>query len=303
MITFIKKLSPFLLVAILTHGIAGFFMNGDTDTNYLRFTPIANSGLIIGTSRAAQAICPDDITIHPNLFNACFSMNASPYGPIYSDYIKKIIDTTQLEQLFILSVDPWALSSNFDSIVGSEKFTEENWMVSKTKYIMYPNFEFIIDQYGYGWGKIILEHYRPTSGMFLHNNGWLEVDRIYNEQKANQRRAGKLKNYSKELKANRQPSIQRLSAFIDLVKWLKNFGNIVIVRIPVHPEFYELEYRFWPSFNTVIDSVCQAQNIHYWHPDHLNTELPFNDGHHMNRSGSHRFSGFLNVYIDSILHN
>ena len=61
---FAIKLLVFVVFAGLTHLIAGYHMNGHTDTNYLRFTPSGNKGLIMGNSRAAQAICPDDLSAH-----------------------------------------------------------------------------------------------------------------------------------------------------------------------------------------------------------------------------------------------
>lgn len=300
---FLYKLLVFGSIALLTHVIAGYHMNGDTDTNYLRFTPSNNTGLILGNSRAAQAICPDDITIHKGLFNAGFSLTTSPYGEVYASYLKSQLNENGGEQLFIFCVDPWSLSAAKDSVTGAEIFSEETKFVSSTATISNPNWEFIIEQYAYGWGNIIREHYRPTSGMFLHNNGWLEVKRDYDEKRSAARRAEKLKGYKKEVFVSNHPSVVRKATLKGLIKDMKSRGNVLMVRIPIHPDFFEMEQAFWPSFESEMIEIAAEEGIAFWSPKELNEQLTFNDGHHMNYKSSHRFSELLNNQIQSIKWN
>jgi hypothetical protein len=49
--------------------------------------------------------------------------------------------------------------------------------------------------------------------------------------------------------------------------------------------------------------LAQEEGVIFWSPKELNTELPFNDGHHMNIKGSHRFSGLLNQKIVALKGN
>jgi hypothetical protein len=291
---FLRKLLIFGTMALVSHIIAGYHMNGNTDTNYLRFTPQDNSGIIMGTSRAAQAICPEDILFHPGMFNAGFSMYTSPYGEVYFDYIKKQLNKEDRDQMFIFCVDPWALSSPIDSQTGVEILGEKNKMVGTTQTIGYPNWEFIIDQYSYGWGNIIKEHYRPTTGMYLHQDGWLEVNRPFDAHRSDQRRANKIRGYQKEVFVTHHPSNYRKLYLRQMIRGVKGLGKVLLVRIPVHPEFFELEETFWPSFEREMEQLAIEEAVTFWSPKELNDQLPFNDGHHMNREGSHRFSQLLN---------
>jgi hypothetical protein len=300
---FLYKLLVFGAIALLTHVIAGYHMNGDTDTNYLRFTPSNNTGFITGNSRAAQAICPDDITSHEGLFNAGFSLITSPYGEVYTDYLKRQLNDKKREQLFIFCVDPWSLSTSNDSVTGSEIFSEETKVVSSTATITNPNWEFMIEQYAEGWGNIILEHYRPTSGMFLHSNGWLEVKRDYDEKRSAARRAEKLKVYKREAFVSNHPSVMRKASLIGLIKDMKSRGRVMMVRIPVHPDFFEMEQAFWPSFESEMIEIAAGQGIVFWSPKELNEQLTYNDGHHMNYQSSHRFSQLLNQKIIALKGN
>jgi hypothetical protein len=45
---FLNKLLLFGGFAFITHVIAGYHMNGNTDTNYFRFTTSKNTGMILG---------------------------------------------------------------------------------------------------------------------------------------------------------------------------------------------------------------------------------------------------------------
>ncbi len=300
---FLSKLLLFGGFAFITHVIAGYHMNGNTDTNYLRFTPSKNTGMILGNSRAAQAISPDDLKAHLGLFNAAFALNTSPYGEVYHRYIKKQLNEEARDQVFVFCVDPWSLSSPFDPQTGQEGMVEESKFIATTSSIADPNWEFMIEQYAYGWGNIIREHYRPTSGMFLHTNGWLEVNRVYDAVRAEKRRANKLKGYKAEVFVSNRPSDYRKKELRKMLQEMKGYGKVMMVRLPIHPDFFEMEQAFWPSFENEMEQLAQEEGVIFWSPKEMNTELPFNDGHHMNIKGSHRFGEILNQRIVALKHN
>ncbi len=297
---FLHKLLFFGAFAFITHVIAGYHMNGNTDTNYLRFTPSNNTGMILGNSRAAQAISPDDLKAHLGLFNAAFALNTSPYGEVYHRYIKKQLNEEARDQVFVFCVDPWSLSSPFDPQTGREGMVEESKFLATTTTIADPNWEFMIEQYAYGWGNIIREHYRPTSGMFLHSNGWLEVNREYDATRAEKRRANKLKGYKAEVFVSNRPSDYRKKELRKMLQEMKGYGKVMMVRLPVHPDFFEMEQAFWPSFESEMNEIAAQEGITFWSPKELNEQLTFNDGHHMNYKSSHRFSGLLNEKIAAL---
>lgn len=297
---FLVKLFAFGFFALVTHVIAGYYMNGHTDTNYLRFTPNMNAGLIVGNSRAAQAICPYDIGSHAGLFNASFSLQTSPYGEAYYTYLMKQLNQKDEGQFFVVCVDPWSLSSAMNLETGEDVWIENNKFVATTVTLSDPNWEFIVDQYAYGWGNIILERYRPTSGMYLHKNGWLEVQREYNQARATKRRMDKLGGYKREVFIQNKPSKNRKVWLQKLIREMKSRGKVLMVRIPVHPDFFEMEQTFWPGFEKEMNDMASKEGVVFWSPRALNEELYFNDGHHMNYKSSHRFSQLLNQEIRAV---
>jgi hypothetical protein len=46
-----------------------------------------------------------------------------------------------------------------------------------------------------------------------------------------------------------------------------------------------------------MEQLAKEEGVFFWSPKGLNTELPFNDGHHMNKEGSHRFGRLLNEQL------
>lgn len=295
--SFLIKIAVFGLVAFICHLVAGLFMNGNTDPYYLKFTPHANTGLVVGTSRASQGICPSDLKNHPGLFNAAFTLNTSPFGPRYNRYLDKMMNKVDRNQHFIVCVDPWSLSSVIDSLSGLEKWGEDQNFVAKTNSISNPNWEYLIEQYAFGWGHIIKERWHPTQPMTVHDDGWLEVHKTYDAQVAQRKVRGKMENYKREALPNRHPSQARLQALQTLIERMRPYGQVLLVRIPCDPLFREMEDQFWPTFNTVLEEVAVKNNVTYCHPDSLNTRLPFHDGNHLHHSGAHLFSAFLDTQL------
>ena len=96
---------------------------------YVRFTSPTQHNLIIGTSRAAQGIQPtvlNEIIPNKSFFNYAFTAAQSPFGPVYLKSIQKKIDTTTKNGIFIVTVDPWSISSKSKDPNDSSKFRENN---------------------------------------------------------------------------------------------------------------------------------------------------------------------------------
>ena len=100
---------------ILVYAFLVFTINGYTDdVNYFKFSSPKSSSMILGTSRALQGLVPqaiDSVTGRNDLLNFAFTLGNSPYGKVYLDAIKKKIDRSKKNGIFILAVDPWAISS------------------------------------------------------------------------------------------------------------------------------------------------------------------------------------------------
>ena len=107
-----------LYTAIVGLGMLAVLLlaDGSTDPFYLRFTTPRQAGLIVGTSRPAQALLPARIRTAagqqdnaPALYNFSFTLVHSPFGPTYLEAIRAKMDHDVRDAVHIVSVEPWSI--------------------------------------------------------------------------------------------------------------------------------------------------------------------------------------------------
>ncbi|RZK48424.1 MAG: hypothetical protein EOO59_16825, partial [Hymenobacter sp.] len=97
-------------------GIGLGLRRGYVDAFYARFASPPAGSLVLGTSRAAQAILPSALAARLGRhydgpwLNYAFTLAESPYGPGYLSSIRRKLAAGTTQGLFILAVDPWSLS-------------------------------------------------------------------------------------------------------------------------------------------------------------------------------------------------
>lgn len=153
--------------------------NGYTDPFYVRFTTPKQSSLILGTSRAAQGIQPRILKkeLGKDVSNYAFTLGHSPYGPTYLESIKRKLNDNEKGGIFIITVDPWSVSTKDSNPNDSLNFVEKTLCVGNTKNVhSKPNFEYLYKNLKGKYSDILYYLLYPqSSGMFLHDDGWLEV--------------------------------------------------------------------------------------------------------------------------------
>jgi hypothetical protein len=289
---FILNISIFCLIIIGLHLLFAFFADGSTDTSYLRFTSEKQSCLIIGDSRSSQGIIPDAFdSITPNnekMYNFSFTINNSPFGEVYLNAIKNKLDISSKNSLFIISVTPWALLEDTSVRLEHDKNSilfEMNSFNSK------PNIEYLYKNYKYGWGRIILdriskyilEKYSTKmsningSWSFLHTNGWLEVFTNMNEKHVEINTNKKIQSYINTM-SNKSFSEYRYNYLKETINYLNNFGEVYIVRLPVHYSLLEIENDINPNFDDLINKI---NNVKYINLKNESKLYKYTDGNHL----------------------
>src|SRR5690242_1824024 len=116
---FLIRVGLTLLLVVLLHAATLLlFGNGKADGFYLRFVASPPSSMILGNSRAAQAIVPSlldsiirrTVPAHKATLNYSFTLSTSPYGYYYFESVRRKIADNATDGLFILAVDPWSIS-------------------------------------------------------------------------------------------------------------------------------------------------------------------------------------------------
>jgi hypothetical protein len=304
---FLKNILIVFLCVVFVHIILGVFADGSTDNFYLRFTSSKQNSLIIGTSRSAQGIHPNIIDSVLNLrdinsiYNYSFSINNSSYGKEYYYAIKNKINESAKNGLFIITVDPWAISS--DTTLHDNEIDIESIFHSMKYYNSCPNYEYLIKNYKKGWGNILLKRIESNilfrnrysfgkingSFTYLRKDGLLEVftsmDSVYvrnNIQK-------KISHYNRSMSKNKFSEF-RFSYLRKTIQLLKNHGEVYLVRIPVHTSLLKIENSFDPKFDERIINLAKSTHVEYLNFAVDASQYSYTDGNHLYIKDANKYS-------------
>jgi hypothetical protein len=285
---FLFKLSVALMLALALHIVAGFFAGGKTDEYYLRFTGHQQNSLVIGSSRAAQAMVPsvfeqykDQLNYEGPMYNFAFTALSSPYGELYLQKIKEKLNPSVSNGLFILAVEPYS--------IAIQKTEDKNFKLPETKNVLSktqdvnctPNYEYLIRNYNKGWGHLFLEHLGLTTNeMVLQPDGWLEVIVPMDSVSIAKRTKGKVKNHQGSI-GEYELSPMRVEYLEKTISFLQKHGKVYVVRLPISKAIYDIEKQILPEFDQVIQGVVSKMNVPYNDLNGASALFQYKDGHHI----------------------
>ncbi|MEX0996454.1 MAG: hypothetical protein WDZ45_05365 [Flavobacteriaceae bacterium] len=266
----------------------GFFAllataDGATDPFYLRFTTPQKSNLILGTSRAAQGLQPSVFkkNFEKEFFNYAFTLPHSPFGETYLNSIKMKLDTTVRDGIFIVTVDPWSIASSGENPNDPLLFQERHLCLGTTSNVnTKPNFEYLIENFKGKYYKL----FKPKSeDMFLHKDGWLEVNHQINSIDRLKYIELRVAEYKKEKLPLFNFSETRLNQLAKTVTYLKKYGRVYLVRLPVHKLMYKVDQTLIPDFNEKINPIILLSDG-YFDLTPLNSNFEYTDGNHLEKN-------------------
>jgi len=303
---FLLHIILFLVIVLSSCLYVISLADGTTDPFYLKFTTPKQKSLVLGSSRAAQAIQPHIFNaeiINAKLFNYSFTLLHSPYGKSYFESIKRKIDLNVTDGTFIISVNPWIISSNTDKPNDSLNFRELGANIDKTYFVnLNPNFEYILESFHKRKIKIITNKSRigEYENSIVHINGWLEVQIYLDSLQLLQWEKDKLKTYQKKLQDYSGFSSLRFDYLKKTITFLQKHGNVYLVRIPVSDEMLEIESQLVLNFNDKMFELTQLYNVKYINVMPYRNEYQYTDGHHLDIESGKKFTTFLAQTIKQI---
>lgn len=276
---FIIKCSVFFVLIILSIYFILTLADGYTDALYLRLTTPRKNSLIIGTSLAAQGILPSILnrTLSRNdIYNFSFTLGDSPYGPSYLNAIKKKLNPGVTNGIYIVVIDPISLYSLCSNPNDTMMFEELSRCLAKIDNInTKPNFSYFLNSFNGPYFNLIKKDKR----MFVHDDGWLEVNVDMDSAFIEKRIERKLLFYKETLAKNCYSQV-RHDYLIKTILFLKQHGQVFLVRLPVHPKMTELVNKSFPDFNAKIEDAIKISNG-YFDMSLLNSSYIYPDGNHL----------------------
>jgi hypothetical protein len=297
---FLIKISLFLSLFALLY-IAIFSMaDGNTDAYYLRFTTAKQSSLILGTSRAAQGIQPETINQvldRSDLFNYSFTVANSSYGPAYKKSVKRKLDTNKDEGVFILSVDPWSISSRSEEPENPDTFFENELFINSMRFVnMNPNVEYLIFEFQGSYFRILINAAKKAAGqkninpVKLNEDGWLNIDIPMDSLSVHQRTLNKLEEYREGNLPYFTPSSTRLHYLRETIEYLQGFGKVYLVRLPIPSEMLEIENELYPNFDSQLKSLSNITKAPYLSFAEHGDSYIYTDGNHLYKTSAETVS-------------
>jgi len=266
------------------------------DTFYARFISPPAGSLVLGTSRAAQAVLPAELQAKLGAryagpwLNYAFTLFESPYGPAYLASIRRKLAPTTQHGVFIVTVDPWALSLERPKEPGQPVvFPEDKSLMGQMQMVSQnPNLEYLARYLHRPLYQVALQD--TTTAERLHPDGWLEIvlpPPTIDTAGLRQRATEKLVAY-RSLAAASYLSAARLRSLRQLISFLKLHGQVVVMRLPTGPALAALEKQYQPQFDQLMQRTATSLGAPYL--NYIEASYPTNDGNHLWSSAARTFS-------------
>ncbi len=269
------------ILALFLIGCYYFFMGelarGFVNDNYSKFTH-QSSSLIIGLSRAHNGISPKildsilaEIPYQGGFLNFAFEKTQSPYGGVYLEAIKKKIPEQTKQGIFILSVSPGSFMRPIHLTSAQEiDNLDKKSLVGKIKQLnKNPNYEYIRKGYGGSLYKGLIPHNAQITTVF-HDDGWEEFRlsaegyQVSKEDVAHWT-SQTIGGYRRMMKTNPEVvSTYRIERFKTLISYLKQHGQVFVVRMPLDPLVLGMENQWWKEFNTEMTLISASFDVPYF---------------------------------------
>ncbi len=283
-----------LLVAATFIGILSL-ADGHTDAFYVRYTTPRQDNLVLGTSRAAQAIQPAALSsvLDRPFFNYGFTVRTSPFGAAYLKSVRKKLNPDQENGIFILEVNPWSISSRTEDPNDSLNFREVGMSIATTENVnISPNFKYLTDNLGGKFYRILYNH----SPIFLHDDGWLEVTVPMDSLAVRRRMEVRLRKYRKENLPYFKFSSLRSDYLLRTIRYLKEHGSVYLVRLPVHDSILAIDTESMPDFREKMHGAIALADG-YLDMTGNNEGYLFNDGSHLHKESGRVVSEKIAIWI------
>ena len=241
-------------------------VDGRSDYYYLKFTSPQQKSLILGASEAAQGLLPHvlnkglrDMNVELPIYNYAFTRVFSPYGKDYLNSIKKKMDPSAKNGIFILSVTPWNISVS-KKLQDKALFPEAETMIVKVKDVnSNPNWEYLFKSYS----KPYYSLFQKSKELTLHEDGWTEVTVPMDSFSVKKRIEKKVNKFVSNDLINQEYSPVRFSYFKETISFLKKHGKVYIVSLPTAPEIVNINHEYMPDFEHKISVVASQLGVKY----------------------------------------
>lgn len=311
---FLIKITSFIGSLILIYFVFLYILSNQyVDGYYYKFTGYGNS-LIIGLSRAHDGIVPsvlakelgEKVIYDAPLVNYAFEKAQSPFGDIYLNAIRGKINPSTTNGLFVISITP-------GSFLASEAMSDD-YLISKDKKMMIgkindftsqPNYDYLMNCYAQSLYNVLFLEKNKDLNRIVHKDGWNEFKLSSKTYDVTSTDLLKWKNETimgyTQITEKEKISNYRIQSFVKTIRYLKDKGNVFIVRMPVSSEVWSIENNYWGNFDHQFDSISKLYKIPYFNYSQNANAYQTYDGSHLVSESAIEFTKILAIDIENEL--
>ena len=269
--------------------------DGKSDPFYSRTANPKQESLILGTSKSAQGLMPEVLNnyLQKDIYNFSFTVAHSPFGPAYLNAIKKKLYPKTKDGIFIITVDPWSISSDGADPNNKAEFGEsKSFMGTTNSFSCKPNISYLMNSFSDNYIKILINF----SLMEVHDDGWLEVFSPMDSTLVKNRITENIFDQKAKLK-NYKFSLTRFEYLKKTIETLKKHGKVYLVSLPVDYRIAEIEDQLIPDFGNKIQELANTKFVPYLNLTNCNTKYTFTDGTHLYKDSAWEVSKEVGKWI------
>ncbi len=289
-------LGAFLIVLLVKY-------DSKIDPYYAKIKKVHPEGLIIGTSRAAQALDP---SVWGNMYNFAFTQAFTPFDSTYFGLIKRFhpIESQNVshvltspnknkdkQKIHLITVDPWSLCSFPGDVNESGNSSFINYIEPSS--MGNVNLSYLFAYMPTKWSEVVRNCFAPHR---VNDNGRYVVSFNYEQMQANFRSNFKEKliyNKKKEVYQSGYISESRLFYLNEIVNYLGHDGKVVIIQLPVHRELSAIENKFAPKFDSIIADYSKKEQIQFINLRNYHDSFHYTDGGHIWNGDAQKISKLI----------
>ncbi|TXE17114.1 hypothetical protein ES692_10675 [Psychroserpens burtonensis] len=134
------------------------------------------------------------------------------------------------------------------------------------------------------------------ANFFLHDDGWLEVD-ISLDSLKEENVDKKTEKYRVGILTKAQFSKTRFKYLLKTINFLNAYGNVYLVRLPIHEKMMTIDNALMAHFNEDIKEAITLSKG-YLDLTTMNTDFHYTDGNHLHKTSGKIVSSIIANWID-----
>ena len=227
-----------------------------------------------------------------DIYNYSFTNFHRPFGKVYFESIKNKLDQNSVNSIFIIGVSPYGICNKEGVDLNNYQLREEVYL-NDTPVDKHPNFSYLFRHYDRPYYTIFLKN----EEMHLNKDGWLEINIPMDSNSVKNRTENKIASKAKDIQKWKFSSY-RLDYLSKTINYLKKYGKVFLVRVPIDQGMQNIENIIMADFEYKMNQLSIDYGVEYIICKGYK-DFNYTDGNHLDKESAYVFSKQIAKWIKS----